>query len=192
MLSQTIELFDTLVKYLGSRLAKLLPGGSTHPCTYANVTNRPPGFSTRIISSKNLSCIESENAAQGKPDTMQSTDDIPAESQMARTFVTLSWKSRTRGCRALNISAKRGLISIAANLECGFISRRMYSVKTPVPGPYSRTAPAFERSRPSSIVRARNEELGAIAPVTVGFEINSLKKFNAPHFSSATLLAGFK
>src|SRR2546422_396745 len=46
----------------------------------------------------------------------------------------------------------------------------------PVPGPYSTTVSAFLRSRPSSIVLARCSELGATAPITLGFARNSLKK----------------
>jgi phosphatidylserine decarboxylase len=51
--------------------------------------------------------------------------------------------------------SNRGLISIAANFDWGCNSCNIYSVKTPVPGPYSRTASAPAKPACSTISLAR-------------------------------------
>ena len=66
-------------------------------------------------------------------------------------------------------------ISTAKNLPSPVMFRRMCSVKIPVPGPYSMTALAPLQSTPSTTLRARKDELGATAPMTLGDATNSRK-----------------
>jgi hypothetical protein len=54
----------------------------------------------------------------------------------------------------------------------------MKSVKIPVPGPYSRTYRALERSTQLVIALARCLELGVTAPVVVGCLRNSPRNLN--------------
>jgi len=79
------------LKYFGRILENRRPGGSMSPWTYAKVTNWPPGLSTRIISSRNSTCIDSGKDAHGNPDTMQSTWSIPAELHISLALATESW-----------------------------------------------------------------------------------------------------
>src|SRR5262245_65885523 len=105
---------------------------------------------------------------------MESTDAICIESQIVRTFATESSNNRTLGYLLRKIVANRGLISIAANFECGRNDRRMWPVKAPVPGPYSRTASAFSKPACSIITWAKYGELGMSEPTAAGLRMNWL------------------